>query len=702
MADPKANAEHLHRQQKFHKFMTSLQSKSPKKVIASIRSGDDMTTQAIVLMPPEWSGYRRKLVRAGLIEAVLHFLSMSANRTFDEALATAKGDVAFCSVWTNILMNITARRQLPDRELDAARVKIAESIAPMVECMTDMEGRLFFKDREDWCRNALFFAGLVENLVLTPSTIPLLVDYGEDSVRKFMVQALFFDVYREDIKKELSDLEAQRMVMQGCILTLQNSAAAALQEFVDVPRDPFDEESEYTLFTPESKETLNYLGNLPAVYPGYESAISDEITLATGILKVAPTMGRSFDSLFWIFGQLCDAMPRGCFGEGTVQKLVELCRDRAWNGSTFQAKDAFIVLEALSVYIVRRVESGPSIAMPNDNAMASAIGAGMIELIVEMVSTAKQNIQNDPSYQNLVNTINNTLRAAGAIALSRKTNKKIRERAPSIRSALAKVPKGASSGCIEMIYALLDKAASGHRDTDSNVCRYCLKTVYGDAIKTCSKCLRSTYCSRECQVLHWGKQHKKECKMMKTNKSRALEQGLSEKEAHAAAKAEENLSVSGNMLFAKEEANILLQASLRGYSIVDCVVMMDFRETPPTIETMMYDAYLEEGQLEFHHPKQYAHTSGIIDRNRKNGALTVACMTLAPDGTSEALLKTFRPSPLPPLMLQLLPDDIGCSSPWISRQRIAEHNCPHLDEMSREERERRIEILMNTGRSSSL
>jgi hypothetical protein len=114
--------------------------------------------------------------------------------------------------------------------------------------------------------------------------------------------------------------------------------------------------------------------------------------------------------------------------------------------------------------------------------------------------------------------------------------------------------------------------------------------------------------------------------------------GFSEKDAKRALKAEGNLSMSGNVLFGNNIHKILLQASARGYKILECVVALDFRELKPTIEIMSREEFFEgnEGTT----PEQIAHSKRIVERNFSNGALTCICITYVGDGC-EKLIKTF-------------------------------------------------------------
>ena len=45
-------------------------------------------------------------------------------------------------------------------------------------------------------------------------------------------------------------------------------------------------------------------------------------------------------------------------------------------------------------------------------------------------------------------------------------------------------------------------------------CCYCLNTATND-LKTCTRCLEASYCSKECQIADWKANHKAECSKLK-------------------------------------------------------------------------------------------------------------------------------------------------------------------------------------------
>jgi MYND finger len=48
------------------------------------------------------------------------------------------------------------------------------------------------------------------------------------------------------------------------------------------------------------------------------------------------------------------------------------------------------------------------------------------------------------------------------------------------------------------------------------------------AFMQCSKCRSVRYCSRECQVLHWKKGHKKECSLLASKQTQRKEEAESD------------------------------------------------------------------------------------------------------------------------------------------------------------------------------
>ena len=613
--------------------MRTFTSKSPDTIILQVRAGSDLATQAVVLLNDR--SFRHKLVQAGLVDALLDFLDNCASQTFEEALRG--GDVAFASVWVNGLLNTVSKDSLPKKLLIETRVKIASRLGPLIECMS-LPQRELFQSRREWLGTLVFFVGLIDNLALSAPAVPILLRY--ESAVDFVVQALFWDPYRPDIVQEMS--EARRFMPLQSGTLIRNAAAEALQEFCDVKRvsrtygeTPFDE---------EGMGRLKRLVEIRAVSSDYSSPDTVDLTLATGLLDIMPRFvhdasPRGLDSLLYVLQQISIATGIGALGPGAVAKLVAL----ASTSPTAPIATSY-VMAILNLVIVASGEPGAS--MPDDVQFAKAIEAGLLETMLQLLQKYSSGSVGQPRLVELVDTL---LHAAGVVALSRKSGKAIRERSTALRTNAASVIR---SGCCvpqaKIVQAIVDKAVqadSKAKITDGrlSLCRWC--QTRSESVRRCGGCKRATYCSKECQVQDWKKGgHKQECKLMATNEVRAAGTGANKTEIRNLKRFEENLSAAGNNLFSETHGDIIMQATLRGYDVVNCVTVFDFTETPPTIITKPIAEFLAEAQLATEQA-HFEHTKLVVERNQRNGALTIACRACNDSKVQSSLLKTFRSQP---------------------------------------------------------
>lgn len=541
------------------------------------------------------------------------------------------------------------------------------------------------------------------------------MQHGNDEARQYLVQALFYDLYRPDINEEFTKLELQHMVLPDVVGNIQDLAASALQEFVDAPRISPGAGQGRLPFTDDGIETLIHIGNLPAISSKYKgaSATAHDTTLASGLLDVALTASaqcmdrQGFDSLFYIFRQLHEGMDFGCFGddEGTLAKLIGIGHARAL--APFNQKAARIVMEGMYEFLIRPLPGRTSgEAMADDKRVSAAINAGFIEMSCEMLGGSSRTPSSRGDVSKLLELIESILNAVGIIALSRKTNKALVECADTIRRKVSSIclDLGDNTSSViklaELVEAVLDKAKGTKGQEQPSYCRGCMKDIPVDEVKWCSKCKRATYCSRECQVKDWREGgHKQACKLMRTMEVRAEKQGASRREVKNAKKEEENLSQRGTALFFEQRENIILLASLSGLSITECVIELNFCDTPPTIDVMSQAEFLKLSQ-EASNPAQFLHTKGIVERNCRDGALTLTCPNFDRDGACQALLKTVPVTAAGGLRASENHAARMFSS-WAEVQHSLEETCPFIDEMKNDPqmRELAIERLKKPGNS---
>ena len=80
---------------------------------------------------------------------------------------------------------------------------------------------------------------------------------------------------------------------------------------------------------------------------------------------------------------------------------------------------------------------------------------------------------------------------------------------------------------------------------------------------------------------------------------------------------------------------------LVGYSILDCILLLDFRHSPPTTETQLAKEFLDIDKMCDELNKRHQHTKGTIERNRRDRAFTAGCVQQSSDGDMGLLPKTF-------------------------------------------------------------
>jgi len=89
---------------------------------------------------------------------------------------------------------------------------------------------------------------------------------------------------------------------------------------------------------------------------------------------------------------------------------------------------------------------------------------------------------------------------------------------------------------------------------------------------------------------------------------------------------EENVSMAGNRVFFDNLSSVIKQAVIQNYDILDCIVMIDLCCAPPSIQLMLSSEFVSNEMSP--DDENYNHTRRMIGRNRENGALTVACISI--------------------------------------------------------------------------
>ena len=101
-----------------------------------------------------------------------------------------------------------------------------------------------------------------------------------------------------------------------------------------------------------------------------------------------------------------------------------------------------------------------------------------------------------------------------------------------------------------------------------------------DIPKLCGRC-KKVYCSKECQIKDWKEGgHKRMCKIYQKELEKK-ENGYDGMKRKDYKKFQGNLSDTGNIVFQNRYFSIFLQADIMELDLLDCVFVIDLRESVP-------------------------------------------------------------------------------------------------------------------------
>ena len=123
-------------------------------------------------------------------------------------------------------------------------------------------------------------------------------------------------------------------------------------------------------------------------------------------------------------------------------------------------------------------------------------------------------------------------------------------------------------------------------------CSQCFMHLEKKDVRRCSRCMIAKYCSRECQVEHWKSgSHKEFCSAAVKNARQIKSDGGTDA-AVLFKNSILHMQMRGDEICLKNSATAVYQAISKGYEILDCIVDIDLRVSPPSIEVMLAEDFL--------------------------------------------------------------------------------------------------------------
>ena len=272
----------------------------------------------------------------------------------------------------------------------------------------------------------------------------------------------------------------------------------------------------------------------------------------------------------------------GCVDRSLFAALVD-CGNQAF--SYDDAKSVMkLMFEALHIY--------PPIEMfrPIDSRVAGAVEAGLFEMILNLLIRFKSRAKN----KSLLNHIGMTLQSAQSVALQRECTGAIASRHDSITAALQEYdqdgrPPVSNDFMFEDIVAMIRSMLSlnqGQEEVDIRdlipPCFDCGELPDGKQREHCNQCNLVCSCSGECQELRWkSEEDKAACEN--------LPQTVKREEPLIWTNEQKNSLKIKEQVLKEYHSQAVVDATLKGLNIVDCVISIDLMATPLEVDVVSAD-----------------------------------------------------------------------------------------------------------------
>jgi len=654
----------------------------PKDTVEEIAQGKLLPLQAFLIAGPqhqqngqegEKEDFRSALVKAGAIDRILEFL-LQSDKPFEKVLPGAgDDDLIDCpSIWLQVASCVCRDGFLKPPSLQKEiQFKVVNNIQGVFQDVSNFQQRKFFGRNDSWIRSLLYFLALLRNLLTSENQQMAEFLMKIPPIKLFLVRMLYLELGGGP-KEVLSEIHEFESTHNMEVIGLCQSYAAFTIKTVT-------EKMGAVVATNQKKETeskeddkkgkfRHYTNSLLGEFAGIPVGPGEELMVGPGILKLLETSKSDgwyqggFSSTMFIFLKLYDWGGRlsGKFGADCVSSnLVPICRDYLMKFAAKKRTNDHYFLENMTTSLV---VLGASLLTPVDLKgrqapidynVASAIYGGLLEYCCDIC---------DACYDGrFVAPLSKFLQIVFAMARFPLTKKALKSKSTEIRAKIERV-KGRPPylfSCMPAIEKIVDAAMlseDGKEKTEEPPkCEFCTEkcSAYNKDVRKCPFCKSVVYCSSDCLRLNHIL-HKQSCVLLR--------------KYPAPKSSSDEIVQNGKELFATHLRKILLQASLKGFSILYCYVVIDMAEATPLLRTLTQDQFFQSYPI----PDEEAmeKTKEKFERNKADGSLTVSFIGFFEEGLSINFL-TFPPDAAPthsefgPSVLQAFEAD-----KWTAAQRL--------------------------------
>lgn len=601
----------------FEYVQTEWGKQDASEIVEEIGHGKYLPTQALLLSNNQ--AFRSKVVEAGGIDKILEFL-LQSNKAFEEVLPQG-GDIPCPSVWLQVIGNCAKDGFLKPELSRTVQFKILNNISGVFQDMANFEERTLFGSTDVWAKCLMFFTCLLSGLLT--SQHKQLGDFllKQQSLKEFLVRVVYIEM---GDAKVLVDLEAfelrdDRVPKPDIIGTSQSNCAFAIKY----------------LSEKRGKDVLGDFAPIP-ICPGHE------LRMATGLMKLFQTSERDgwyrggYSSMLIVFLQLYDWGGRlsGKFLVDCVSSELIPALNQQFNKYVALARDRFFI-ENISTGLVVLGATFMTPAMqggrqaPIDYNVAKSIYTGLLEYCLDLCDCNEGRIAK--ALEGFLQVVNLTAKLPATKKAVRSKEKEVQAKIERVKDRLPYL-----FSCVTSIEKIVEAAVTRAGDEDKTdeekkkpvpTCEFCYEKCNKGTTRKCSFCKSIIYCSSDCLQLNWML-HQKTCLLHRKYPSPSTNKQIQN---------------DGLALFYRFLPKIMMQASLKGFSILYCFVVIDMAETAPMFRTLTPDQFFQMYMVDEETIEQSKQT---FERNKDDGSLTVSYIGFTDEGLSVSIL-TFPPDAVP-------------------------------------------------------
>lgn len=625
---------------------TTWGKQNPKDTVEEIAQGKSLPIQAFLIAGPqhkrddhdeEGEDYRSALVRAGAIDKLLEFL-LKSDKPFEEILPGA-GDATSIqcpSMWLQAVSCACRDGFLKPPSLQKeVQFKVVNHIQGVFQDVSNFEERKLFGRNDSWIRSLLYFLALLRNLLTSQNHQMARFLMTITPVKLFLVRMLYIEVggVSTEVLNEIQEFEAAQntQVIGFCqsysaftirTVTERMGAKTAAKQAKEMAENGNGKKGQFRHYTNE----------LLGEFAGMSVGPGEELMLGPGILKLLETSKSDgwyqggFSSTMVLFLKLYDWGGRlsGKFGVDCVSaNLVPICRDYLLKyASKKRSTDNYFLenvttgLAVMGASLITPMDLKGRQA-PIDYNVASAIYNGLLEYCCDVCDAC-----NDSRF---VAPLNKFLQIVFATAKFPLTKKAILSKSTEVRAKIERVKERPPFlfSCLPAIEKIVEVGVDSNDGKEKQdvvpKCEFCGEKCKKNDNNTrkCPFCKSVVYCSSDCLRLN-HLLHQQSCLVLRK---------YPEPESSS-----DTIVQNGKALFATHFQKILLQASLKGFSILYCFVVIDMAEATPLFRTLTPEQFLQSYPIP--DDDTIEETKKIFERNKANGSLTISMIGFLEDGLS--------------------------------------------------------------------